>query len=411
VKLSTPQQTISEDSARFRVVVAGRRFGKTYLAINELAKFARYPNRKCLYIATTYRQAKNVIWEDLKEILYSKNWIKKVNESDLTVSLVNGSTITLRSSENRDSLRGTKYDFISLDEFADMHPETWTSVLRPTLSDTGGHALFIGSPKGRNHFYDLWLQGSATPDWSSHSYTTLDGGYVPQEEIDAAQRDLDERTFQQEYEAQFVSYSGVVFYAFHPDNICEKPILPEPRTPLHIGVDFNIDPMSAVIGQKSGDTLHIFDEIEIYGSNTLELIKEIRNRYGAQRQQYVYPDASGAKRTTNSPGLSDHLLFSNNGFRVVSGPSNPPVSEAIAGVNSLFKSTTGEIRLTIDPKCRKLIECLNKYTYKEGTRIPNKDGVHDHMIDSLRYVCWQLFPLRKSVSPQPPKRQNVGRTL
>ena len=89
MKLTTPQQTISNDPARFRVIGAGRRFGKTYLAINELAKFSRLPDQKCLYVAPTYRQAKTVIWEDLKNILYSVNWIKKVNESDLSIQLVN----------------------------------------------------------------------------------------------------------------------------------------------------------------------------------------------------------------------------------------------------------------------------------------------------------------------------------
>ena len=155
MKLTESQKTISIDKSRFRVVVAGRRFGKTFLAINELAKFARYPNQKCLYIATTYRQAKGVIWDDLLQLLYEKNWVKKVNLSDLTVTLVNGSIITLRSSDNNTALRGTKWNFISLDEYASMDPATWDSILRPTLSDTEGHALFIGTPYGRNHFWGL----------------------------------------------------------------------------------------------------------------------------------------------------------------------------------------------------------------------------------------------------------------
>ena len=407
MRLSKPQQTISNCDSRFRVVVAGRRFGKTFLAINELAKFARYPNRKCLYIATTYRQAKNVIWEDLKEILYSRNWIQKVNESDLTVSLVNGSSITLRSSENRDSLRGTKYDFISLDEFADMHFVMRPPPPRSTLSDTGGHALFIGSPKGRNHFYDLWLQGSGTPDWSSHSYTTLEGGFVPETEIQAAKRDLDERTFQQEYEAQFVNYSSVIFYAFTEKNVCEPEIPYTATTPLHIGMDFGVDPMSAVVCVKHYDRLHVIDEIEVYGSNTLEMIREIRNRYGDSRQMFVYPDASGKNRHSSSPGISDHIHLKNNGFILKAPNKNPPVAEAIATVNSLLKSASGEHRLTIAPKCRKLLECMNKFVYKEGTRQPDK-GEWDHMTDALKYVCYMLFPLKTAVSSRKPNSMNRG---
>lgn len=410
MQLTEPQQQISSDTSRFRVVVAGRRFGKTYLAINELAKFARFPNKKCLYIATTFRQAKSVIWEDLKDLLYSKNWVKKTNESDLTLTLVNGSTITLRSSENRDALRGTKYDFISLDEFADMHPDTWFSVLRPTLSDTNGHAMFIGTPKGRNHFYDLWLQGNATEEWSSWQFTTIEGGQVDEQEIEAAKRDMDERRFNQEYNAQFVEYESVIFYAFHEQNMQKQNILPNDRTPLHIGMDFNRSPMSAVIGQKTEDTLHIFDEIEIWGSNTFEMVQEIRNRYGAQRQMMVYPDATGRAGSTNSQ-VSNHVILQNNGFRVISDKTNPSVSDSINAVNSMFKTHSGEVRLTIDPKCARLRECLLKHTYKEGTRIPDKDSGHDHMTDSLRYIVYRMFPVKQHTESYAPKRRNAGRML
>lgn len=410
MQLTQPQQQISSDTSRFRVVVAGRRFGKTYLAINELAKFARFPNKKCLYIATTFRQAKSVIWEDLKDLLYSKNWVKKTNESDLTLTLVNGSTITLRSSENRDALRGSKYDFISLDEFADMHPDTWFSVLRPTLSDTNGHALFIGTPKGRNHFYDLWIQGNATEEWSSWQFTTIEGGQVDQKEIEAAKRDMDERRFNQEYNAQFVEYESVIFYAFSENNMAKKPVLPDARTPLHIGMDFNRSPMSAVIGQKWQDTLHIFDEIEIWGSNTFEMVQEIRNRYGAQRQMMVYPDATGRAGSTNSQ-VSNHVILQNNGFRVISDKINPSVSDSINAVNSMFKTHSGEIRLTIDPKCARLRECLLKHTYKEGTRIPDKDSGYDHMTDALRYIVYRMFPVKQHTESYAPKRRSAGRML
>jgi len=412
MQLTKPQQTISNDTARFRVVVAGRRFGKTFLAINELAKFARFPNAKCLYIATSYRQAKTVIWEDLKDILFAKNWIKKANESELSLTLVNGSTITLRSSENRDTLRGTKYDFIALDEFADMHPDTWLSVLRPTLSDTGGHAMFIGSPKGRNHFYDLWVQGSAQDDWSSHQYTTIEGGQVPAEEIEAAKRDLDARRFEQEYEAKFIQNNQIVFYSFSEDNMVVKPILPEDRTPLHIGMDFNISPMSAIVAQKHKDDIHIIDEVEIWGSNTYEMVKEIRNRYGKARQMFVYPDASGASRSTNSQGISDHIILQNNGFKLVTKNINPPVAEAIASVNSRLRSHSGEIHLTIDPKCKTLRECLIKHSYKENTKIPDKTTGYDHMTDALRYLVHGIAPMGiQYTESRAPQRMNAGRML
>jgi hypothetical protein len=409
MKLTEPQQIISDDQSRFRVIGAGRRFGKTFLAINELAKFSRFPNQKCLYMATSYRQAKTVIWNDLLDMLYSRNWIHKVNQSELMVTLVNGSTITLRSSENKDSLRGGKYNFIALDEFADMDPETWFTVLRPTLSDTLGHAMFIGSPKGRNHFWDLWAQAGATEDWSSYQFTTAQGGNVDPEEIEAARRDLDARQFAQEYEAQFVTYESVIFYGFTEHNVQSINILNAERYPLEVGMDFNRNPMSAVIGIKHNDQLHIFDEIEIYGSDTYEMVKEIKNRYPG-RAINVYPDATGRAGSTNSV-LSNHVILKNNGFKLFTDKTNPSVADSINAVNALLRNSSGVIRLTIEPKCVRLRECLIKHTYKPNTRVPDKDSGFDHLTDSLRYLVFKTFPIKQNVGNGVAPTRNPGRML
>ena len=212
MELTDPQDDIYYSNSRFRVVVAGRRFGKTYLSTTELIRYAALgKNRNVWYVAPTYKAAKDIAWDMLKDEV-PKGWILKINESELSMKLRNGSTISLKGAEKPDNLRGRSIDFVVLDEFADMKPETWTEVLRPSLSDRQGHALFIGTPKGRNHFYDLWAQ--SLDDWSSFQYTTLQGGNVPETEIEAAKRDLDERTFRQEYEAAFVNYSGIIYYNF-----------------------------------------------------------------------------------------------------------------------------------------------------------------------------------------------------
>ena len=409
--LSKPQQQISNSTKRFRTISAGRRFGKSFLAINELAKFSVKPRQRCLYVAPTYRQAKSVIWDELLQQLYAVNWIKKVNQSDLSITLKNDSTITIRSSDNKDSLRGTKYNFIVLDECAFMQPDVWFSVLRPTLSDTGGHAMFITSPLGKNWIYDLWINAGKEDDWEAFSFSTIEGGWVPQSEIDAARRDLDQQRFEQEYEAKFVDTTENIFWAFTEDNIQKIDALPTDRTPLHIGMDFNNSPMSAVIGQKTATHLQIFDEIEIWGSNTFEMVQELRNRYGVQRQMFVYPDASGKARSTNSPGLSNHMILQNNGFKIVSDPANPPVAESTASVNAMLCNSIGERRLTIDPKCSRLREALIKHCYKPNTRVPDKDSGWDHLSDSLRYVTHKLFPMKLLAQTGAPRvtKMNVGR--
>ena len=112
--LTSPQKEVIENDSRFRVLVSGRRFGKTFLAINELARFARFPNKKVWYVAPSYRQAKSICWNDLKERLDKHKWIRDINNSDLTITLVNGSTISLRGADNEQSLRGVGLDFACL---------------------------------------------------------------------------------------------------------------------------------------------------------------------------------------------------------------------------------------------------------------------------------------------------------
>ena len=367
MKLSPPQQQVSSDPHRFRVISAGRRWGKSFLSINEIAKYARHPDQHVLYVAPTYRQARTVIWDELKSRLYDRQWIQRVNESDLTITLVNGSKISIRSADNYDALRGAKYNFLVMDEVADIKADCWYQVLRPTLSDTQGDALFIGTPKGRGSwFFDLYQQYKDNTDWNSYQFTTLDGGNVTPEELESAKRDLDERTFTQEYEAKFVDYSGMVFYSFDFDRHV-KP-LPgidaiDSRVPIRIGMDFNLDPMSAVIAIKHHDELRIIDEIVIYGSNTDEMVREIRQRY-PNRKVLVYPDATGKRSNTNSQGVSDHIILNNAGFKVVTDRANPNVNDSIIRVNSALKND----KIWIDPGCRKLIESMSRYAYKEGTQ-------------------------------------------
>ena len=378
MKLSPPQQQVSSDPHRFRVISAGRRWGKSFLSINEIAKYARHPDQHVLYVAPTYRQARTVIWDELKSRLYDRQWIQRVNESDLTITLVNGSKISIRSADNYDALRGAKYNFLVMDEVADIKADCWYQVLRPTLSDTQGDALFIGTPKGRGSwFFDLYQQYKDNSDWNSYQFTTLDGGNVTPEELESAKRDLDERTFTQEYEAKFVDYSGMVFYSFDFDRHV-KP-LPgidaiDSRVPIRIGIDFNLDPMSAVIAIKHHDELRIIDEIVIYGSNTDEIVTEIRQRY-PNRKVIVYPDATGKRSNTNSQGMSDHIILNNAGFKLVTDRANPNVNDSIIRVNSALKND----KIWIDPGCRKLIESMSRYAYKEGTRQPDKTGGWDHM--------------------------------
>lgn len=411
--LSVAQQNIAQDTHRFRVVVAGRRFGKTHISVREICRAARYPDREVWYIAPTYRQAKTIAWKKLKNKVRDLRWAEKINESELSIILKNGTTISLKGADNADSLRGVGLDFMVLDEFADIDPEAWYEVLRPTLSDKQGGALFIGTPKGiGNWAHDMYNMAVEQPEvWSSHSYTTLDGGNVAPEEVEAAQRDLDERTFRQEYLATFETYSGRIFYNFDRKIHVRKYEPEQIPDVLYIGMDFNIDPMSAVVFARNKDTLHAIDEIRLHSSNTQEIVEEIHSRY-AKRKIWVYPDPASRQRKTSAGGTTDLTILQNAGFVVKAPLSHNPVRDGINAVNSRLKSHTGEINLYFDPRCRHTIDAMERYTYKEGSSQPDKDTGYDHMADALRYAVDYMFPIKKDTSDiVQPKRwghQTIG---
>jgi hypothetical protein len=401
--LTTPQKKVIKDDSRFRVLITGRRFGKTYLAINELAKFASQPNKKVWYVAPSYRQAKAICWGVLKEKMIQHKWVKSINHSDLTITLKNNSQITLRGSDNENSLRGVGLHGLVMDEFADISKETWFEVLRPTLSDTKGHALFCGSPRGfGNWSYELYKMGETNKDWKSFQYTTLEGEQVSEDEIEQAKQDLDLRTFQQEYEATFVNYSGMIYYNFSRDkNIVEK--YKKNTGILHIGLDFNVDPMSAVICVIENDRIFMIDEIQIYSSNTNEICDEIRTRF-KNVQIVVYPDPSARQRKTSAGGLTDLAILKNNGFDVRCRSTAPLVRDRINAVNSKLKNVNGKNSLFIVKSCKNAIKSIERQIYKEGTHIPDKDSGYDHMNDALGYLVEYNFPLKRNFEPSQPKR-------
>lgn len=206
------QFTILEDKRRFRSVVAGRRFGKTYLSAMEmLVHGAGRTAQTIYYVAPTFALAKDVQWEPLKAMTRPL-WKAQPNESELYIDLTTGSRIRLRGADKPDRLRGPGIDFLVLDEFADIDVRAWNTVLRPALADKQGRALFIGTPKGRNHFYDIHSKGEANPEtWGTYRFTTLDGGNVTQAEIEQARRDMPERMFRQEYLATFEDPPGALW--------------------------------------------------------------------------------------------------------------------------------------------------------------------------------------------------------
>jgi len=405
VPLSKPQKQILECNKRFRVLITGRRFGKTFLCVQEIAKFARYPKKKVWYVAPTYRMAKDIVWNDLVDRMVKHKWVSKINHSDLKIILKNGSEISLRGADNENSLRGVGLDFLVMDEFADIKSHAYTEVLRPTLSDKGrmGAALFCGTPRGYGNWsYNLFTREKDDDQWASFQFTTLEGGQVSKQEIEQAKSDLDERTFKQEYEASFVNYAGQIYYNFdRKDNVIDKYT---PQTAeIHIGMDFNIDPMSAVVSEIIGNKIIVYDEIVIYSSNTDELVQEINARY-KDKHIYVYPDPAAKQRKTSAGGVTDLAILKNAGFNLRVRNTHPLIRDRINAVNTKLKNANGVRTLFIANHCKNVLKSIERQIYKEGTTIPDKDNNYDHMNDALGYLVEYLYPVRRDFRPSKPQR-------
>jgi hypothetical protein len=259
--LTEPQRSVWDSDNRFKLLCSGRRFGKTYLCITRLICWAlEKPGSLNWYVTANYRMAKQIAWRQLKAMAPTDLVVKR-NESDLSIEFVNGSIVALRGADNEDSLRGVSLASLVIDEAAYVKQTAWEMVLRPALSDQGGPAWFITTPAGLNWFHDLWEQAQDQPDWGTFSYTTVQGGNVAAEEIEAARRTLDERTFRQEYLASFETLSGRVYPDFSDDNISED--IKDRGGEIYWGTDFNVSIMAGVLGSRVGDTLHIWDEVSV----------------------------------------------------------------------------------------------------------------------------------------------------
>ena len=405
ITLTKPQHKVSSSKKRFRVLVSGRRFGKTYLCITEMMKYAAKVKQNIWYVAPTFKMAREIVWSQLKEMLYSFNWIDNINESNLTITIKKtGSKISLKGCENYDGLRGTGLNFLILDEFADIDEKAWTEVLRAPVADTEGDVLMCGSPKGYGNWaYRMYMKGQEDNEWDSFQFTTLQGGMVSKEEIEQAKQDIDIRTFRQEFEGTFENYAGAVYYNFHPvDNVKKKEI--DWTKPLHIGLDFNVDPMSASIAQIDKDIIHFIDEIVIYSSNTDEMVQEIKDRYGSKMKIFMYPDPACRQRKTSAGGRTDLTILQNAGFNVKCKLKHSPVRDRINAVNSRLKDSNGKRYIYVNPSCKTIIKGLQRQIYKENTNIPDKAEGFDHMNDSIGYLIEIVKPLISQNTSFKPQR-------
>ena len=426
------QGKIYLDPKRFGIVVAGRRFAKTTTLLYKLFSWAynapEYDGGIWGYFAPTYKQAKLIAWDILKRIAEPKYLLNgRANESDLQVILKNGQPIRLFGVDKPESLFGIKLLGGVGDEFDHWKPKVYDTYLRPALSDTGGKFWFAGNPDSTKRrlkaLYDkigLTVKENPNAPYARYKFKSIDGGYIPAEEIEQAKRDLDERTYLEQYEAAFLDLLGQVYYGFSDANVCDidphgLPVSYNPRLPIRIHWDFNVNPFCVGVShfiQRNGrdglghpyvyQDVHVIDEFVIRNSNTTEMACVIREKYAQHKAGIIcYGDAAGKARHTSS-SMSDWQLIHNifkdmQGFSLRVKEANPFVKDRINAVNSKLCNYQKERHVFIKPKCKRLVTDFMNVTFKDGsTDLDKSDLDLTHISDGFGYMVDYEFPVIKT---------------
>lgn len=423
-------------AARFNVVPAGRRSGKTEIAKRKLVKRAfqgtDFEDPRFFAAAPTRDQAKAIYWADLKAMIPRALMARAPSETELSLQLITGAEIWVLGMDKPERIEGRPWDGGILDEFANMKAGAWGENVRPALSDRRGWCDLIGVPEGRNHYYDIYKYArSDDPDWDAFTWFSSD--ILPPDEIAAARRQLDELVFQQEYEASFVNFTGRAYYPFTEAQHTAS-LVYNPDAPLILCFDFNVEPGVAAVcqeqtlpGQYERDAAGaalldkpiigtgVIGEVWIpTNSNTPAVCRKLIQDWGDHRGRVVcYGDATGGSRGSAKVDGSDWELITKElrpkfkdrlSFRVK--PANPAERARLNAVNSRLKSAVGEVRLMVDPgKAPHVVRDLEGVVLlKGGSGELDKKATPalTHISDGLGYYVEYEFPVVKrtvTVSP------------
>jgi hypothetical protein len=376
-------------------------FGARWL----LARALSYPDAVHLATGNSYPQCRDVVVPNLLaaarevEEFVGHEW----KQGTFDLHLDNGGKVLVRSTQKDhvDKLRGIEIGSWWSDETRDIDPYA-VDVLVGRLRDPSVPSpkyLWTTTPSGFNVIYQRHVVEGASAERSLVQGTTRDNPFLPDGYIDKLLASYDARMAQQELEGAFVSLAeGLVYHAFDPaENVVE---IEMPRdAELGAGMDFNVDPMSAVVFWRRGRHMHVIAEVEQRNSDTESLCHELRERWGP-RAGYtgpvlhnVYPDASGNARKTAAPeGKTDFWFIRQAGFEIRAPWQNPKRRDRYNAVNSKFKARNGEITLTIDPACEKLQQYLVSYTHENRAKAGEPMS---HLLDAFSYPVSFLYPVNR----------------
>jgi hypothetical protein len=389
LNLTKKQSEVFADLSKNRIVICGRRGGKTWFVIFEVLYYLL--SRKCeiLYTAPTYSQAKKIFWTDFISIV-PRYLIKKKSESELTISFKNGSLLTIASAGNYDRLRGGRYNYIYIDEGQDTMKEAY-NTLRPTIATTEGHITILGTPKGFSWITEL----TNSDEWSFKSWTTAEGGLVSEIEIERAKRELDERTFRQEYLAEFLSAEGMIFYAFDSESIVDVKF--DKNKTVYLSFDFNVNPMTCILFQ---DNIAV-KEFEVKHSNTYDLSNKIIRYLESQDYKslvYITGDNTGNSHKTSATKTDYQII--QEVFKSYLSEYNWKKTKVVVNIEDRFNTTnsalitwSGDRKLFINRDCEKLIKYLSNITRADYKN--DRLGM-THLTDCFTYYAYNYLPIRET---------------
>lgn len=377
LQLTQSQATIAKDRHRFKVLNCGRRFGKTTLGIEEIKGKIVAGKKHIAYIAPTYQQARDIVWEQLKKEFVGAYF----NEQRLEIR-IQDSILILRGWEAIETLRGQAFDFIVIDEVAMMRNfwVNWQEIIRPCLTDTIGKVLFISTPKGYNHFYDLCNMELKDKDYKTFHFTSYDNPYLPVEELDTAKKTLPVERFEQEYMASFQKTQGLVYKEFSREKHLYE-VLPENTYESLGGVDFGFRNPAGVLDIRYAKE-RFWVEDEWYKRERTDAV--IADYVKACKFDEVYPDPESAG------GIQELIQRAVNVREVIKSKGS-----IVAGINKVKEAfITGKLK--INKRCVNLISELEMYSYDDEKGDRNEDEkpvkANDHLLDALRYVVMMKNP-------------------
>lgn len=388
---------------RFSSLVCHRRAGKTVACVNELVARALYTNKKnarYAYVAPFYRQAKDVAWVYLKEA--TKDIAVKIREADLRVELPNGAWITLYGADNPDTLRGLYFDGVVLDEFGDCRPSLWAEVILPTLMDRRGWAVFIGTPKGKNHFYHINQRAKKDPDnWFQMTLKASESGLLDEADLSEMRSQMTDDQYRQEMECSFDAavqgtyYAGIIENLENTGRIGEYPI--DFTQPVHVASDLGFTDSTAFwFWQYAPDGIRIIDYEEAHSEPLafyFDMLREKKYEYDT----IWLPHDAKAKSLQTGRSTIEQFLQEDFPVRIAPKLAVQHGIDAARKVlpNCYFNSVS----------CYDGIEALRAYrrAYNESTKSFSNKPVHDwasNGSDAFRYLSL-VTQDRLQVKPDP----------